>query len=144
MNQSTVTKLYIPTTLNIDLILWPTQLFVCSRVGSLLHASVIRYPRWPLQRCNNLWIRGLLQKFCSLCKHNQYLYPAMFSNLLFLINDQKHCRNSTSKSTLFKEACNKTVTYQLALAKGQSISKCPFGVIVWTKIPTKIFPRFLP
>ena len=28
--------------------------------------------------------------------------------------------------------------------KGQLISKCPFGVIVWTKIPTKKFPRFLP
>ena len=23
------------------------------------------------------------------------------------------------------------------LSKGQLISKCPFGVIVWTKIPTK-------
>ena len=30
------------------------------------------------------------------------------------------------------------------LDKGQLVSKCPFGVIVWTKIPTKIFPRFLP
>ena len=30
------------------------------------------------------------------------------------------------------------------LDKGQLISKCPFGVIVWTKIPTKKFPRFLP
>ena len=28
--------------------------------------------------------------------------------------------------------------------KGQLISKCPFGVIVWTKIPMKFFPRFLP
>ena len=28
--------------------------------------------------------------------------------------------------------------------KGQLISKCPFGVIVWTKIPTKNFPKFLP
>ena len=30
------------------------------------------------------------------------------------------------------------------IAKGQLISKCPFGVIVWTKIPTKFFPGFLP
>ena len=30
------------------------------------------------------------------------------------------------------------------IVKGQLISKCPFGVIVWTKIPTKNFPRFLP
>ena len=29
-------------------------------------------------------------------------------------------------------------------AKGQLISKCPFGFIVWTKIPTKLFPDFCP
>ena len=28
--------------------------------------------------------------------------------------------------------------------KGQLISKCLFGVIVWTKKPTKFFPGFLP
>jgi hypothetical protein len=30
------------------------------------------------------------------------------------------------------------------LTKGQLISKCPFGVIVWTKIPTKKFDKFCP
>ena len=29
-------------------------------------------------------------------------------------------------------------------SKGQLISKCPFGVIVWTKIPTKKFDNFCP
>ena len=33
---------------------------------------------------------------------------------------------------------------ELISAKGQLISKCPFGVIVWTKIPTKKFDKFLP
>ena len=28
--------------------------------------------------------------------------------------------------------------------KGQLISKCPSGVIVWTKIPTKKFENFCP
>ena len=28
--------------------------------------------------------------------------------------------------------------------KGQLIWKCPFGVIIWTKIPTKSFQGFLP
>jgi dynein heavy chain 2 len=28
--------------------------------------------------------------------------------------------------------------------KGQLISKCPFGVILWTKIPTKKFDNFCP
>ena len=35
-------------------------------------------------------------------------------------------------------------TFDLGIVKGQLISKCPFGVIVWTKIPTKNFPGFLP
>jgi hypothetical protein len=30
------------------------------------------------------------------------------------------------------------------LAKGQLISKCPIGVIVWTKIPTKDLTNFCP
>ena len=28
--------------------------------------------------------------------------------------------------------------------KGQLISKCPFGIIVWTKIPTELFLDFCP
>ena len=28
--------------------------------------------------------------------------------------------------------------------KGQIISECPYEIIVWTKILTKKFPRFLP
>ena len=31
-----------------------------------------------------------------------------------------------------------------SLAKGQLISKFPFGVIVWTKIPTNKFDNFCP
>ena len=30
------------------------------------------------------------------------------------------------------------------VTKGQLISKCPFGFIVWTKIPTKLFLDFCP
>ena len=29
-------------------------------------------------------------------------------------------------------------------AKGQLISKCPYSVIIWTKIPTKLFKDFCP
>ena len=36
------------------------------------------------------------------------------------------------------------VYYVFAIHKGQLISKCSFGVIVWTKIQTKKFPEFLP
>ena len=34
-------------------------------------------------------------------------------------------------------SCNK-------ITKGQLISKCPVGIIVWTKIPTKLFLDFCP
>ena len=30
------------------------------------------------------------------------------------------------------------------VVKGQLISKCPFGVIIWTKIPTKNLTNFCP
>ena len=33
---------------------------------------------------------------------------------------------------------------QMTKTKGQLISKCPSGVIVWTKIPTKKFDNFCP
>ena len=36
------------------------------------------------------------------------------------------------------------VCYCLIPAKGQLISKYPFGIIVWTKIPTKLFLDFCP
>ena len=32
---------------------------------------------------------------------------------------------------------------KLIITAGQLISKCPFGVIVWTKTPTNFFPGFL-
>ena len=32
----------------------------------------------------------------------------------------------------------------LSSCKGRLISKCPFGIIVWTKIPTKLFLDFCP
>ena len=34
--------------------------------------------------------------------------------------------------------------HENAFTKGQLISKCPFGVIVSTKIPTKKFDKFCP
>ena len=36
------------------------------------------------------------------------------------------------------------ISYFFGAGKGQIISECPYEIIVWTKIPTKKFPRFLP
>ena len=52
---------------------------------------------------------------------------------------------SSSASSIY--STNRYLNFELLnniLLKGQLISKCPFGVIVWTKIPTKFFPGFLP
>ena len=46
-------------------------------------------------------------------------------------------KNWSKQGNLLKGIENKTV-------KGQLISKCLFCFIVWTKIPTKKFPGFLP
>ena len=35
-------------------------------------------------------------------------------------------------------------SYVFIFPKGQLISKCPFGFIVWTKLPTKLFLNFCP
>ena len=48
----------------------------------------------------------------------------------------------------FRNCLEKTTTDSIKnhnwTFKGQLISKCPFGVIVWTKIPTKTFAKFCP
>ena len=33
---------------------------------------------------------------------------------------------------------------EIMLLKGQIVSKCPYEIIVYPKIATKIFPRFVP
>ena len=50
---------------------------------------------------------------------------------------------------IFIKRENKLLRYPVTpklykFTKGQLISKCSLGVIVWTKIPTKKLPRFLP
>ena len=55
----------------------------------------------------------------------------------------------------YSYSCNKITTTQIQISrqngnvffsniKGQLISKCPFGIIVWTKIPTELFLDFCP
>ena len=44
----------------------------------------------------------------------------------------------TTQSAPSKHACEMSVKIiQSSTTKGQLISKCPFGVIAWTKVPTK-------
>ena len=38
----------------------------------------------------------------------------------------------------------KKKTEKIIVPKGQIISKCPYAIIVYPKIETKKFPRFLP
>ena len=39
---------------------------------------------------------------------------------------------------------NTSVINKQFMDKGQIISECPYEIIIWTKIPTKKLPRFLP
>ena len=51
----------------------------------------------------------------------------------------KNCQHIIDN--ILGELCPMTI---LRASTGQLISKCLFGVIVWTKIPTNFFPGFLP
>ena len=53
------------------------------------------------------------------------------------------CQNEFMESSFYPKYEQKIVKIS-ALTKGQLISKCPFGFIVWTKIPTKLFLDFCP
>ena len=55
------------------------------------------------------------------------LFEQTFSIKIFLWSQKQSKKNCLEK-----------------VVKGQLISKFPFGVIVWTKIPTIFFPGFLP
>ena len=50
------------------------------------------------------------------------------------------------KSLLKPLVISRTISwaYNFKSTKGQLISKCPFGFIIWTKIPTKLFLDFCP
>ena len=45
---------------------------------------------------------------------------------------------------MIKNATKKYSNFKFCACKGQIISECPYEIIVWTKIPTKKLPRFLP
>ena len=66
--------------------------------------------------------------------------------MLFTKSLQPFNSSPTNSKTVVTLTTQKRFERNLAIAyaKGQLISKCPFGVIVWTKIPTKKFPEFLP
>ena len=66
-----------------------------------------------------------------------------------LLDQKKHfeemSRENLKVGTLEFELVEQVnLSVKIVNFKGQLISKCPFGVIVWTKIPTKFFPGFLP
>ena len=61
------------------------------------------------------------------------------------INVTRHGRqNSGEKIKKILRKFDIKNTSGLCVTKGQLISKCPFGFIVWTKLPTKLFLNFCP
>ena len=77
-----------------------------------------------------------LKAYCP----NIYCVPHAISRIswhLFCILDAIFLRRSQKGSVGFRSNFFVDI-------KGQLISKCPFGVIVWTKIPTKFFQDFCP
>ena len=71
--------------------------------------------------------------------------PLVFCTVLYSKYDEK-LGNHERKNIEIVRLCS-NLQYQVYLslpdAKGQIISECPYEIIVWTKIATKKFPRFL-
>jgi hypothetical protein len=66
-----------------------------------------------------------------LLKEQKLPYFAMEQVIHFCFDSQKH----VGLQTRYHESL---------FTKGQFISKCPFGVIIWTKTPMKISEHFCP
>ena len=83
-----------------------------------------------------------------------FLYKKLFTNLFGQVLHNFSFNANFEVATIFKvdpwpqkSTCRSNQnwhTSEAGVPKGQLISKCPFGVIVWTKIPTKKFDKFLP
>ena len=99
--------------------------------------------------CSSLRISWILMEgpcFCQNCLGPQK--PQILTDLL--MRPWKPQANDLKKSCLMKFCRRNNLRYldwywyiNLKL-KGQSISKCFLGVIVWTKRPMTFFPGFLP
>ena len=67
--------------------------------------------------------------------------PGLFQrNMKFFLSFNKKQRRRSSTNSNFSAPYLR----RSQSTKGQIISKCPFGVIVWTKIPPKKFDNFCP
>ena len=93
----------------------------------------------------------LLRKGINL-EFQLYLYLQMHLEVQYIKCTQQR-KSEIIRATLFvmyrKVASSRPVYYSIfehfwGAAKGQLVSKCPFGVIVWTKLATKKFDNFCP
>ena len=66
------------------------------------------------------------------------------SSIVFLRLKVSQFQNVLLVYSNLKKTTQKISRISALASKGQLISKCPFGIIVWTKIPTKLFLDFCP
>ena len=81
-------------------------------------------------------------------------FRALLKTLFYLINEEdginvfvqeaKSTQTTNEDPFLISKIPCTFVTINKKQSKGQLISKCPFGIIVLTKIPTKLFLDFCP
>ena len=97
----------------------------------------------------NICQRNLREKkLATLCHYHRNKPSQTFGHVCHQINtrmDKSEFLKPLKVSYILKGARNfqKSPSFLNPQTKGQLISKCPYEVAVWTKIATKIFPRFL-
>ena len=120
------------------------------------HSVVPKIGQIMLQRKNKLLINKRF--FSNLSRFHWRMY--IVNNTYVLVVNHKTMKNwnkldkqdylyfllAIFPSSYYLETlqCTSLVTWPICFKFSQWISKCLLGVIVWTKIPEKIFPGFLP
>ena len=89
---------------------------------------------FPSKVCISLFGTGEKTGLTSMLVSYFHFIPTLirWSHLIFLFQEY-----------LIISSLSAWPRYIIVVVKGQLISKYPFAVIVWTKIPTKLFPGFL-
>ena len=98
------------------------------------------------------YVPQLLGIFLACHSIISFTYIHFFAQFSYIVSEisttylttKLHVRPTTYPHIIFPCSISIISRLQSICTKGQLISKCLFGVIVWTKKPTKFFPGFLP
>ena len=111
---------------------------ICGNGRPAIYTRLASYLEW-IEASLEPWLMQMATSFTSrwfsqcYCQNNFFQIPICYRGVFRIL----------ILWVLFKDFYLAPAIFSYS-TKGKLISKCPFGFIVWTKIPTIFFPEFLP